>query len=116
MTSFDAKLKMVDAVAGVMLEMHKSDAAKWRRICGSLERQNRYRNKLAHGYVVSMIYEDQKGGGVETFLAPYFYARRDKGTTPTNAAEGMFDIARTIVSTQRRSSRPRTAFTQRGSR
>lgn len=75
--AFEAKHKMVDATLREIFVDNSPHLPEWNKISNRLVAQNRSRNKIAHGSVLSFHWTDTAGKLQEdAALAPYFYSMK----------------------------------------
>lgn len=75
-TSFDARLKMVDAVINSRCKHKKIILTGWALVHTELVAQNRMRNKIAHGTVLRLTNPNPNAKvQKELFFVPYHYSR-----------------------------------------
>lgn len=84
--SFEARLKMADVAIMRTTTRHPELKKRWGTLKNNLHDQNRKRNEVAHGRVLSISWH--RGPKAidrhDLFLAPYFHARR-ASNVPTHA-------------------------------
>lgn len=72
--SFEAKLKMVNATFLEAFKNVPDYLAKWNSINEKLAARSIFRNKLAHGSVITYPYRNSSGKElIDVFVAPYFF-------------------------------------------
>lgn len=88
-TSFEAKVRTVNAVVMATFGEKDSVSKAWIDCRDELGRINRWRNKIAHGTLVTMPYIDKstKKEVTDVFFAPYFW-----GTLGQKSGQSALDL------------------------
>lgn len=77
--SFEAKISAVSAVVQrafpPYLTEHEELNAAWTNLKNRLLRRNKVRNKIAHGTVVNLRWQNRVGPQVDVFFAPYYFTQ-----------------------------------------
>jgi hypothetical protein len=75
--SFQQKLAVTSAVIEAALSYDQKILKDWSKLSGSMTRQNKLRNKLAHGSVIGFSYRFEGERKEDLFFEPFYNARRD---------------------------------------